>query len=806
MERVAVLDLLPGPSQRHNLPAQLTSFVGRERALAELGRSLSGTRLLTLTGAPGVGKTRLALQLASEALETYPDGVWLIELAPLADPELVPQAVAAVFGVREQPGRAIVDTLAEALREQQLLVLLDNCEHVVEACAVLADRLLRACRRVEIVATSREALGIAGETSWQVPSLDMPAEAAPSAGERLAALGEAGAVRLFVERARAAVPAFTLSDRNARAVVQVCRRLDGVPLALELAAARIRVLTAEQLAARLDEAIAVQGHMRTDDRFRLLTAGRRAALPRQQTLRAAVEWSYQLLSEPERVLLRRLAVFAGGWTLEAAEEVCGGHGVASEDVLELLAELVNKSLVLAEESSAGGAARYRMLEMIRQYAWERLREAGDGAATARRHLEWVRVLAEEAEPHLRGRDDDAWLGRLGQEIDNLRAALTWSQREQVGAESGLRIVGAAWQFWYLRGRISEGRRWSDGALMAGDGPPAVRAPALLAACSFAHVQGDDERAEAAAEEGLAAYRQLGDTRGIGIACFALGRIAQRRGDRERSRTLTEESLEMCLAAGEQRYAAMSFGGLGMLAHEQGDYERAAAYYQAGLARYRELEDRYGIGWSLHYQGLAACAQGELTRARSLLEAGLRLRHEIGDLEGVAGSLEGLAAVAVAQDELSRAVRLLAAAEACREAVGTPVPLNECLEYERLQMMARADLGEDAFAATWAAGRALSLDDAIEEALGQMEPEPAPAAPAARPGGTRSAGPLSLREQEVAVLIAQGQTNRHIAGQLVISEWTVDTHVRHILTKLDFRSRAQVAAWVTEQGLAPPNVG
>jgi non-specific serine/threonine protein kinase len=357
---------------RHNLPLQLTSFVGREQALAEVGQLLATTRLLTLTGAPGVGKTRLALQVADEMWDAYADGVWLVELAALADPALVPQAVAAVLGVQEPPGRPLLGTLAEALRAQQVLLVLDNCEHLLAACATLADQLLRAGPHLEILATSREALAVAGETTWRVPSLAVPADA-PASGDGGATLVECEAVRLFVARACAAVPSFTLTERNAGAVGHVCRRLDGIPLALELAAARVRALPVEQLAVRLD------------DRFRLLAGGSRAALPRQQTLRAAVDWSYALLPEAEQVLLRRLAVFAGGWTLEAAEAVCAGDGLAPENVLELLVELVNKSLVLAEE--AGGERRFRLLETLRQYAWEKLQAAGEEAAVRGRHLE-----------------------------------------------------------------------------------------------------------------------------------------------------------------------------------------------------------------------------------------------------------------------------------------------------------------------------------------------------------------------------------------------------------------------------------
>ena len=403
-----MLELLPDASQRHNLPVQLTSFVGRERALADLGRLLVRTRLLTLTGPPGVGKTRLALQLAAEALDVFEDGVWLVELAPRADPSLVPQAVAEVLGVQEQPRRPLLETLADAIRARQLLLVLDDCEHLVASSATVADNLLRACPRVQILATSREVLGVAGERAWPVPSLAVPADTPVATPADAATMQQSEAVRLFVERAGAAMPSFTLTNRNAGAVAQICRRLDGIPLALELAAARVRALSAEQLAARLDDLVVGRRGAGTGDRFRLLTGGSRAALPRQQTLRAAIDWSYDLLSDPERQLLRRLSVCAGGWTLEAAEEVCAGDGLAADEVFALLLNLVDKSLVVADPE--GVEARYRLLETLRRYGAERLREAGEEAAVRTRHLAWCVALTEEIARRIDGGDQTVWLG------------------------------------------------------------------------------------------------------------------------------------------------------------------------------------------------------------------------------------------------------------------------------------------------------------------------------------------------------------------------------------------------------------
>jgi non-specific serine/threonine protein kinase len=794
----------------NNLPLQLTSFVGREQALADLGRRLARTRLLTLTGAPGVGKTRLALELAERALETYADGAWLIELAPLADPALVPQAVGKVLGVREQAAQPLLSTLAEALRPLQLLLVQDNCEHLIEACAELAERLLRACPRLEIVATSREVLGIAGETAWPVPAMTVPVAQPTLAAVDLAALREGEAVQLFVDRACAAVPTFSLTSQNAEAVVQVCRRLDGIPLALELAAARVRVLSVEQLAARLDVAVGEAGVARTDERFRLLTDGNRAAPPRQQTLRAAVDWSYTLLPEAEQVLLRRLAVFAGGWTLGAAEAVCAddpslpsGVAIATDDVLDLLVHLVNKSLVVAE--APGGRQRYRLLETLREYGWERLRQAGEEEVVRHRHLAWLRSLAEAALPHFRGPEDAAWLDRFEEEVDNVRAALAWSQHVPAEMESGLRLAGSLRQFWYRRGRLGEGRGWLEAALAAGGGSMSGQAQALGAAGLLALGQEDLERAEVLGRQCLTLFRQLKDRHGMGLASVLLGRIAHSRGDHEHAWALTEESLVLFRETGDRVWTAAALSGLGLLAQDRGDYAQATAFYEDTLALYRELTDRYGIGWTLHYLGLVAQASGDRARARSLLRESVTLRHQIGDAEGLAGCLEGLAAVARSEGDLLRTARLLAAADALREVNGTPVPVPEQAAHEACLAAARDALGEQRFAAAWAAGRALSVDEAVGEALGVREPAPA-AAPPVRLVTAPSAGPLSRREVEVAALIAQGLTNRQIAEELVVSEWTVDTHVRHILTKLELRSRAQVAAWTIERGLASKGSG
>ncbi|MGH2352814.1 MAG: ATP-binding protein, partial [Chloroflexota bacterium] len=414
------LDMLP-----HNLPLQLTSFVGRERELPAVRDLLAEHRLVTLTGPGGTGKTRLALQVAADVLPAYPDGVWLVALAALADPALVPHAVAQAVGVREEPGRPLLGTLADALRPKRLLLVLDNCEHLLDACAHLADALLRACPHLRVLATGREALGIAGETAWRVPSLGLPdARHLPP----VEVLSQYEAVRLFIDRALAVQPGFRVTNQNALAVVQVCARLDGIPLAIELAAARVRVLPVEQLLVRLE------------DRFRLLSGGSRTALERHQTLRAAVDWSYDLLTEPENAVFARLAVFAGGFTLDAAEAVCAGDGIEAVEVLDLLTHLVDKSLAVVDEQP-DGTARYRLLETLRHYAREKLAAREEADTVRAQHATHYLALAEQADPELRGPRGAGWLDRLRRDLDNMREALAWAEAGGE-AELGLRLAAA----------------------------------------------------------------------------------------------------------------------------------------------------------------------------------------------------------------------------------------------------------------------------------------------------------------------------------------------------------------------------
>ncbi len=624
----------------NNLPIQLTTFIGREREIEDVKRSLAKTRLLTLMGSGGAGKTRLAVQVAADLIEQFEKGVWLVELAPLEDPALVVQAVATTFQVREAAGRSLLDLLVDYLQPKSLLLVLDNCEHLVAACAKLASALLRACPNLKILATSREALGIAGEVPYHVPPLSRPD---PRRVQSLEQLRQFEAVQLFVERGVHSQPRFALTDANAKPVAHICHRLDGIPLAIELAAARVKVLTVDQIATRLD------------DRFRLLTGGSRTGLPHHQTLRAAMDWSHDLLSVEERTLLRRLGVFAGGFNLEAAEAICTDDGVEVVAILDLLTNLVDKSLVVAE--GLNGDIRYRLLETVRQYGLERLQESGEVAAVRGRHLDWYLGLAERAEPELQGPDQVGWLSQLEMEHDNLRAALEWAKAEERGADVGLRLAGALHRFWAMRGYLSEGREWLEGAVSRSEDASTARAKAIYGAGALAFDQGDYARAEALCEQSVTLYRERGDMLGVALSLNVLAFLSRDRGDHKRAIALLEQSLILCRELDHKWILARTLYILALTVRRQGDYKRAEALLEESLALWRKTGDKWGLARSLGSLGVVARFQGDYVRARALHEESLALSRELGDKLQIAESLLTLGTVAQNQGDYARAIAL-----------------------------------------------------------------------------------------------------------------------------------------------------
>ena len=771
-----------------NLPVPRTSLIGRERDIATLAELVPAHpgRLVTLTGIGGGGKTRLALAVAGELRGIFADDVWLIELAPLVDPALVPMAVAAVLDIPEVDGVPVLERLAVALHSRRMLLVLDNCEHLIDACAELGERLLAACPDVSILATSREPLQLACERQWRVPALSAPGlDEAVS----LATLADYPAVRLFVARAQAVVPEFGLTEANAGAVAQVCTRLDGIPLALELAAARVRVLPVAQILERLDDAL------------RLLTEGSRAAPTRQQTLRATLDWSYELLTAPEQAVFRRLAVFLGGCALEAAEAVCAGGDLDPAEVLDLLTRLVDKSLVLVEE--AGGAARFRLLEPVRQYAQQRLAASGEADAARAHHTVCYLALAERAVPELRGPAQVAWLHRLDGEHDNLRAALRWA--EAYGdAETAARLAIALAPFWEGRGYLSEGRRWLKSLLAvaaAGTIPAAARARAMVGAGRLAHWQTDLDDAAALFEESLALAREQGDDLAIAESLVWLGTVYRQQGSLARGAELLSESLALYQAIGDRAGIAWALLNLGVTVRFQGDVARAAALLEESLARYRELGDVRFIAITLTMLGFAVLQQGDSGSAAALIREGLAGHQAVGDRAFLVFGLMDLAAVLVAQGQAVLAARLLGATTALRETLSAPLPPVSRRTHESVVVAVRTQLREADFTAAWAAGRALTLDQAVTEALAAGPPATPSHAPAAAIPPEYPGERLTRREREVARLLAQGYTDRQIAAALTIAVGTVGVHVHHILAKLGLHSRWQVAAWAGTYGLS-----
>ncbi len=793
---------------------------------------MDANRAVTLCGAGGIGKTRLALRILSGVTaDEFPDGAWLIELGDLRQPDLVVSRVASVIGVGEEPGRPLLDTLADALTSRRLLLALDNCEHLIDACARVCERLLASAPGLRLIATSREPLRVAAETVWQVQPLSVApadAQASPEDANRY------GAVRLFADRAAAALPGFAVTASNAAVIAALCRALDGIPLAIELAAARVRALSVEQIGARLV------------DRFGLLTTGSRAAPARQQTLRAAIDWSYGLLTGPEQVLLRRLSVFAG-WSLEMAEQVCSDDYIPVHDVLDLITALVDKSLVVREPEVLG-QARYRLLDTIREYAAVCLVEAGESAAFRASLRDYTRAVAEVNLAVGMALTQAPWSARVDvfrrydAEIGNIWQVLTHCLAD-TDVTTGLRICTAVRPCWLVRGTFAEGGEWFGSflALDAPDVPPAVRGAALVGRAQLA-LSSDRAAAETAAEEGLELCRAAGDDFWTAAGLNLLAEIALHTGRTDEAESCADEALSIAQKTGDgwnegyalgvraalaglqgklreaQQLAKASISvmrridqqwgvargllGLGDLARARRDPDDAHSRYLEALAILREIDARPEIARCLAGLGRVAMDLGDVELARQHLTESLRLSHSTGSRIGVARGLEAFARLATRQERPELAVQLTAAATALRDAAGLAALSGA--RAERYMASARR-LGEPAVTRLWNQGLTMSADAAVALALDSPQPATALRGPltAVGPGEVPPPalpGVLTPRERQVAALIARGSKNKAIAGELFISPATAARHVANIMAKLGFNTRAQIAAWAADRQL------
>jgi predicted ATPase/class 3 adenylate cyclase/DNA-binding CsgD family transcriptional regulator len=856
----------------NNLPVQPTPFLGREHEVAAIRDLLhrEDVRLVTLTGPGGTGKTRLGLQVAADLSDLFASGVFFVNLAPISDPALVVPTIAETLVIREGSGQALLERLTEELRQRQMLLLLDNFEHVVSAAEQVAA-LLTACPQLKVLVTSREVLHVRAEHEFPVPPLAVPD---PNHLPDLAMLSHHAAVALFLQQAQAVKPDFQLTDANARAIAELCVRLDGLPLAIELAAARMKLFPPRALLARLGQRLSV------------LTSASRDVPARQQTLRNTIAWSYNLLDATEQQLFRRLSVFVDGCTLEAIEALCTSLDSESEPVLDVVASLVDKSLLQQVEQQTGEESRFVMLETIREYALERLESHGETETARRVHAAYFLQLAEEAEQGMAGPQQAVLLERLEQEHDNLRAAMQWSL-EHVGERKAmaLRLGGALFSFWFVRGYFSEGRDFLERVLARSEGVAApVQAKALYAASQLHEALGSHDRAERFYEQSLALYRELGDTLGIAnclhlladiswgrgnltvaralgeeslllfrelddkrsvaYLLYHLGSLAVEQGEYARGRDLLTESVTINRELGDTRITALSLfalarlyrlsGGdlaqahtwldesfalfrevgdkesianclylLGMLALDEGDTARAASRVEQALALFQEMKLQDGTALSLYALAGVATIQGNYARSQALYEEGIAVARKAGGTRMIPSGLEGLAAAVAAQGNQVLAAHLWGTAEALREAIGMPIPPVERAPYNRAVAAARAQLGEQAFAAAWVGGRTLSPEQALATpgqvafpvpTQGERSSSPTPAAPPSYPDG------LTAREVEVLCVMAQGLTNEQVAERLVISPRTVETHLTSIYSKIGVSSRVAATRYAIEHHL------
>ena len=761
----------------NNLPVQLTSFIGREEEIKKVKELLKNIHLLTLTGPGGVGKTRLSLQVGADVIDDFANGVWFVELAPIIDPVLLPQEILRELGIKEEPKKTLEETLTGYLKDKEILIILDTCEHIIEACAMLTEKLLTKCPKLKIIATSREALKCTGEQIHSILSLKTPNLKEEISTEQLT---QYESVRLFIERALTVNQKFRVTNENAPSLAGICSQLDGIPLAIELAAARVKVLTVEKIYERLNS------------RFSLLTGGRRTALPRQQTLKALIDWSYDLLSEQEKILWSRLSVFNDGWTLESAEEICSDDKVNKEEILDLLSLLVEKSIIIFDEEKE----RYRILESICQYGEEKLKEANEINKILSKHLYYFMELSESAEPKLKGPEVKEWLEKLETEHGNLQSAIEWSLKNG-DSEEGSRLAGAMGWFWDMKGLYFVGRRLLESILIKMQGisnssrakvlnsvgvlanyqgdyinsgnyhEESLRfsrklgdifgiASSLNSLGSNAYDQGDYEQAQKFYEESLFIAREIGDERGIASSLNGLGKVSHSQGDYQQAQKYHEESLRFNRKLEDKRSIAISLNNLGVLAYNQGEHQQAQKFYEESLFLARELGDKSGIATSLNNLGVGAYNQGDYQQAQKYHDESLLLRREIGDKSGIASTLinlgsivydhgdykqaqkfyeeslflareigdnlsiayciEGFAGIASIQKRSSQVILLLGATETAFQSLGFVREKDDLIQHERIIKILHEQLSEEEYSKYWEEGKKLTLEQAVELAL------------------------------------------------------------------------------------------
>jgi predicted ATPase/DNA-binding CsgD family transcriptional regulator len=758
----------------NNIPVPLTSLVGRQKEVDEVGRLLSTSRVLTLLGPGGVGKTRLAIEVANAVASKFLNGVCWVDIASLADPELIPQTIAKALDIYLAPYQAPLEAIENYLQSQDLLLVLDNCEHLIARVSKLVENLLRICPKLNVLTASRDELGIYGEVTWRVPSLAIPDIdlIAP-----LQSLAEYPSVQLFVERGAAVLPGYSLTEFNYQPIALICRRLDGLPLAIELAAVRIKMLSANEIAARLD------------DRFELLTGGSRNALPRQQTLRATLDWSYDLLSEAEQKLFRSLSVFADYFSLQAAEKVAYSNLPSPEEVnfLDLFEQLVNKSLIKAEIELPAfkSRTRYQMQETIREYAREKLLINGETVAVHAAYLAYYLSLVSQAEPNLYNQEQSLWSDRLEAEYDNLRAAIEWSiGNHQI--ESAARLALDIAHFWQIRGYYCEAAMWLDRILAFQGITDQPRAKLLLVRGQIAQAQGEYEQATAFVDSSLAIFRPLGDISGIAQGNALMGIIRVLQGERGQGIDFLEESLRTFKESGEEWQAARALLYISDSYNRMGNNEKASQLSHECLSLFTKLGDEWGIAFASGNAGEIARQQGDFKQAKKYFRNNLIYHWQQGQKGDIPYPLETLSLIAISEESYAHAIRLWGAAEVFREKANTPLPPAYQNDYQKYLTLAREKLGENAYLTYLQEGRELSAVDVINLAIHE-DPIQVKASPVADSEPMEEFH-LTKREIEILRLVATGMTDAQVAKQLFLSPRTISKHLESIYSKLNVNSR------------------